>query len=203
MLIVGLTGGIGSGKSFVARKLHDFGIPIYFADKEAKRLMNSSSDLKQKVKDLLGKSAYHRNGRLNRAFVGQAIFGDPKLLKAINNLVHPAVKDDFLSWTSDQKAPYVIEESAIIFENSLNPGFDCTILVVVDKEERIRRVMSRDKTTREQVLSRMKRQWSDEKKIPLADYIIDNNCTDIKDLEVQLEKLHKALLSKSKSNKRK
>ena len=117
MLKIGLTGGIGSGKSYVATKFEKLGISIYFADKEAKKLMNSNKRLKQDIKQLLGQESYHRNGRLNRAYVSSKIFNDSTLLNKVNNLVHPAVKLDFRQWAERQDALYVIEESAIIFEH--------------------------------------------------------------------------------------
>ncbi len=192
MYKVGITGGIGSGKSFVAKLFELYGIPIYYADKEAKRLMFRDKSLKAAIKDLLGSSAYHKNGRVNRPNIASRIFADKKLLKSMNELVHPAVKRDFLNWAAEQNAPYVIEESAIIFENGLEKGFDKVILVIADQEVRIRRVMKRDKVLKEQVIARMKQQYPDEKKVPLADFVITNNGD--KGLIKQVNEFHHQLL---------
>jgi len=197
LLLVGLTGGIGSGKSYVGKIFETLGIPVYYADKEAKRLMIQDKRLKCNLKDLLGGAAYHRNGRLNRAFVAGKIFKNKPLLEKVNQLVHPAVKDDFLVWAESQVSPYVMEESAILFENGLNTGFDSVILVTADEDIRIARVMKRDKVTEQLVRSRMKQQLPDEKKLILANFVIRNNGT--MDLEDQIQTVHAELLELSKS----
>lgn len=196
MFKVGLTGGIGSGKSYVAKRFMSLGIPVYFADKEAKRLMIQDKQLKAAIKDLLGMKAYHPNGRLDRAYVASKIFEDRKLLLGINKLVHPAVKIDFVGWAEKQNAPYVLEESAIIFENKLDKYFDQVILVTADEAIRIKRVIKRDKITRNQVLARINQQLPDEKKMALANFIIYNN--EDKSLSYQIEAIHTALLKLAK-----
>jgi len=176
-LKVGLTGGIGSGKSYIAGFFEKLGIPIYFADKEAKLLMIKNKSLKADIKQLLGFDSYHQNGRPNRPIIASKVFNDKKLLKKLNALVHPAVQNDYAQWSDIQKAPYTIEESAILFEIGADNKFDKTVLVTADKETRIKRVLKRDKTPRKAIESRMKNQLSDEKKIPLADFIIVNDGT--------------------------
>ena len=116
---MGLTGGIGSGKSFVAKRFELLGVPVYYADKEAKRLMYQDSQLKSSIKTLLGKKAYHNNGRPNRSYIAKKIFNDKDLLGGINKLVHPAVKLDFEIWAEQQHSKYVLEESALIFEHKI------------------------------------------------------------------------------------
>ncbi len=190
---IGLTGGIGSGKSYVAKLFEQIGVPVYYADKEAKRLMISSQALKADIKDLLGPEAYHRNGRLNRAYVANKIFSDKTLLQGINKLVHPTVRDDFAYWSQKQKYAYVLEESAIIYENKLQKYFDKVILVTAEKSVRIERVMKRDKANREQVENRMKNQLSDKKKVTLADFVLENNGTGKTDLISQIKLLDKEL----------
>ena len=190
---IGLTGGIGSGKSYVAKLFEQIGVPVYYADKEAKRLMISSQALKANIKDLLGPEAYHRNGRLNRAYVANKIFSDKTLLQGINKLVHPTVRDDFAYWSQKQKYAYVLEESAIIYENKLQKYFDKVILVTAEKSVRIERVMKRDKANREQVENRMKNQLSDKKKVTLADFVLENNGTGKTDLISQIKLLDKEL----------
>ncbi len=197
MLKVGLTGGIGSGKTFVARHFQKLGIPVYFADKEAKRLMNRDKLLKSAIKDLLGRSAYHTNGRLNRPYVASQIFKSKGLLQAMNDLVHPAVKEDFVFWSKRQKSAYVLEESAIIYENGLNVHFDQVIVVTAPMDLRIKRVMKRDNSSRKQVLSRINQQLPDKKKIALANFVITNDGDT--DLEKQITAIHKELKKISKS----
>lgn len=192
MFKVAITGGIGSGKSYVARIFETKKIPVYYADKEAKRLMFRDLELKSQIKSLFGKKAYHSNGRLNRPFIASKVFQDSALLAKLNKIVHPAVARDFQTWSNNQKALYVIEESAIIFEIGGQKNFDKTILVTADKATRIRRVIKRDKATKAQVEARMKKQWSDKKKIKLADYIISNNDGD--DILKQIESIHKKII---------
>ena len=196
MLKIALTGGIGSGKSFVARLFETLGIPIYYADKEAKRLMSFDKALKKDLKALLGPEAYHRNGRLNRKVVARKIFSDKSLLSKINALVHPAVHNDFDLWANRQDSEYVIEEAAIIFETGAYKRFDKTILVVAEEELRLQRVMKRDKVSREQVEGRMKNQWKDSEKLKLADYCIDNN--EQQSLIQQVYTIHKDILNTKK-----
>ncbi len=190
--IIGLTGGIGSGKSYVGRFFNQFDIPIYLADKEAKRLMIQDPVLKSSIKSLLGKDSYHRNGRPNRPYIAQLVFNNKKLLKSLNKLVHPAVQADFRSWANQQKAPYAIEESALLFEIKAGDKFDKIILVTAPKDIRINRVIKRDNVTKERVLNRMKNQLSDQKKIPLSDFVIINDGKE--DIAKQVQKIHNQIL---------
>jgi len=192
MYKVGITGGIGSGKSTVARIFESIGIPVYYADKEAKRLMNKNPSLKQDIKLLLSNNAYHINGRLNRKYIAERVFKDKGLLEQLNNLVHPAVRYDFENWAEQQESFYVLEESALIFEIKGQSYFDATILVIADKETRIERVIKRDKSSRKAVIDRMNNQLSDEIKIPLADHIVSNN--GVKSLIEQVLKIHRKLI---------
>ena len=192
MLKIGITGGIGSGKSFVSDIFRVWGVPVYNADKEAKRLMNHDRDLKTALKALLGQEAYYKNGRLNRKWVASKIFSDKTLLKKMNAVVHPAVRNDFEHWAELQQAPYVLEESAIIFEAGLEKFFDAVILVMADKNTRIQRVMKRDKMTKEEVKARMAHQSSDKVKKARADFIILNDGT--KALLKQVIETHEAIL---------
>jgi dephospho-CoA kinase len=178
MKLVGLTGGIGSGKSTVADVFRTLGIPVYVADQRGKFLMNQDQALKRQIIELLGSNAYLSTGELNNTWIATQVFPDPALLDKLNDLVHPAVARDVAKWARDPahaNAPYLIKESALIFEASLTENLDEIILVVAEAEVRIRRVMQRDQVTREKVEARMHNQWSDEQKIPLADYIIYND----------------------------
>lgn len=190
MKTIGLTGGIGSGKTTVARMFEEYGIPIYIADTEAKNLMHTSNVIRQELQQLLGDNVY-KEGQLDRKFMADKIFNDKQLLEKVNNIIHPRVETHFQEWKKKQNAPYCIKEVAILFENGGYKRCDKTILVIADEEERVARVMKRDGVKREKVLERMKNQWSDAKKIPLADYIINNQ--NIKTTEEEVKNLHRIL----------
>lgn len=171
--IIGLTGGIGSGKSKVVSLFRSLGVPCYVADVEAKRLMITSEKLQKQLTDLLGEEVYVA-GNLNREYIAQIIFSDANKLKALNELVHPAVADDFQHWLKNQKAPYVIKEVAILFENNGHLAVDKSLLITAPTELRIKRVIERDKSSKEAVIARMNNQWEDKQRIPLADYHFEN-----------------------------
>lgn len=187
MKIVGLTGGIGSGKSTAARMFADLGVPVYNSDLEAKQLMHTSIKVKEQIINLLGKDTYVNNV-LNREYIAQKVFADVSLLKQLNNIVHPAVRKHFLEWTKKQKAPYVIQESAIIFENENQDFYDYIILVTAPLEVKIDRILKRDNTTREKILSRMDSQWTDEKKEKMSDFKLINE--DIVKLRLKIKEIH-------------
>lgn len=191
MLKIALTGGIGSGKTLVAAIFGLLGIPVYYADKEAKRLMYRNIELKTKIKTILGKKAYHSNGRPDRKYIAGRVFTDKSLLRKLEGLIHPAVQSDFRLWAERQDAPYVIEESAIIHEIKAQANFDGIILVVADKETRINRVMTRDGSSRKEVLERMSEQLPDENKIKKSDFIINNNGDE--SLIRQITEIHRIL----------
>lgn len=191
MKIVGLTGGIGSGKSTVAAMFADFGVPVYNSDEEAKKIMGHSEEVKRKIVTLLGENSY-RNGELDRTYIAQLVFKDPKLLEALNAIVHPAVREHFINWTKNQQSEYVIQEAAIIFENGTNEFYDCVILVTAPINTRISRVVARDGISSDKVMERIQNQWEDSRKIDLADYVIEN--LDLKKTAVQVSKIHRKLL---------
>lgn len=188
--IVGLTGGIGSGKSKAAAYFSELGIPCYIADDRAKELMTSSMTIQQAIINEFGAESYI-NGNLNRPFLASIVFKDTVLLATLNAIVHPAVASDFRSWLLEQNSIYVIKEAAILFENGGAKLCDQVILVTAPKEIRVQRVIDRDKCTKEDVLERMSKQWSDAKKKPLADYIIEN--IEWKETSRQIEVLHQKL----------
>ena len=173
MIIVGLTGGIGSGKTTMAGFFKALEVPVYVADIEAKKLMNTSEYLKSRITSLLGAEAY-KDGTLNRAYVASKVFTNEDLLGKLNKIVHPAVKDHFEMWASDQKSPYVIKEVAILFENGGHRECDLTILVTSPKNARLKRVMKRDKSSKKDVINRMNAQWPDNRKIAMADILLEN-----------------------------
>jgi dephospho-CoA kinase len=188
--IIGLTGGIGSGKTTVAQLFSELGVPIYIADTEAKKLMDSSKVIRRKLVALLGEDAYSGT-KLNRKFVADKIFNDKFLLDAVNAVIHPKVAAHFKKWVSKQKATYVIKEAAILFENGSYKDCDMVILVTAPKQMRINRVMARDNTSKAEIEQRMNNQWSDEKKLKLADIIIEN--IDLKTTKNKVEAIHNLL----------
>jgi dephospho-CoA kinase len=171
MKIIGLTGGIGSGKTTVAKMFKELGVPVYNSDLRAKKLMNNSKEIKTAVINLLGKDSYELDS-LNKKYIADKVFNNKELLQKLNAIVHPAVKNDFMAWVKRKKTPYVIQEAAILFENNSYTNFDKIILVKAPKEVRLERIMARDNGSKEEILARMENQWDDSKKIPLSDYVI-------------------------------
>ena len=190
MKIIGLTGGIGSGKTTVAKLFTELGVPVYNSDLQAKNLMQDSKEIRTAIIDLLGEESYALQ-KLNKKYRADKVFGDKELLQKLNAIVHPAVREDFISWVKKKRTPYVIQEAAILFENNSYKIFDKIILVKAPKEARLERILARDNTSREEILARMENQWDDSKKIPLADYIIEN--TDLEETKLQVEKIHRQL----------
>lgn len=175
--VIGLTGGIGSGKTTIANYFDEMGIPVYISDDEAKKVMQSELIINQ-LKKTFGEEIFEE-GALVRAKLAAIVFNDKEQLAKLNGIVHPAVKKDFEAWLlSKKKCDYVIYEAAILFESGRYKDCDIIITVTAPEEIRINRVITRDNTTREQVLSRMKMQWDDEKRISRSDFVIIN--TDLK-----------------------
>ncbi len=173
MIKVGLTGGIGSGKTTISKMFKEIGVPVYIADDAGKELMDTSAKIREKIVQLLGESSYSGN-KPNRPFIASKVFKDKALLEQLNAIIHPAVASHFKNWLSKQSSVYIIYEAAILFEKGSHKNFDFSILVTAPKETRIQRVLKRDNTSREQIEARMNNQWSDEKKIELADFVIKN-----------------------------
>ena len=191
MIIVGLTGGIGSGKSTVGRMFADLGVPVYDSDSAAKKLMESSSKIKNEIKELLGDAAYSGK-KLNKKYISKRVFNDPDALKRLNSIVHPVVKKDFLSWATQQEAPYVIQEAAIIFENGSYKNYDKVILVKAPKKVRVRRIMERDGSSQKEILARMQNQWKDAEKVKLSHFVINN--TDLEKTRIEVDRIHRQLV---------
>lgn len=190
-MIVGLTGGIGSGKTTVGDFFVELGVPVYNSDLEAKQLMISSKLLKKDIKKLLGKDAY-KDKKLNKTYISDKIFNDPSLLQKMNNIVHPAVRDDFMVWAKMQNSPYVIQETALIFENSAHEFYDKIILVTVPQDTRIQRVVDRDGSSKKKISERIDNQLSDAEKIPFADFVIANS--ELEKTKLKVEEINIALL---------
>lgn len=195
MISVGVTGGIGSGKTTVCKIFEQLGIPVYYADTEAKRLMNHNKDVKSKVKNLLGKESYHRNGRLNRKHVASIVFTNKKKLEQLNQIVHPAVRNDALRWTKEQKSKYSLQEAALLVENGSYKQLDYLIVVTAPVEMRIKRVVKRDNSNFDQVKHRMDNQLPEKDKKKVADFIIDNSGE--VSLIHQIWKVHRILMERS------
>ena len=171
MMTVGVTGGIGSGKSTVCRVFAMLGVPVYEADARGKALMNSDPAVMMQVRALFGEQAY-RNGLLDRNYIAGRVFGDPDALAALNAIVHPAVGVDFRQWAQERQAPYVIEESAILFEHGLDSSLDKMVTVSAPEALRVRRTCLRDGVTEAQVRQRIAHQMSDEERNARADFIL-------------------------------
>lgn len=191
MIVVGLTGGIGSGKTTVAKLFQALGIPIYIADVEAKRLMNTSKVIKRKLIALFGDEAYIHN-ELNRPFIASKIFNDSNLLSQMNAIVHPKVGSDFRRWLKKQTSPYVIKEAAIIFEQQMQSEYDYIITVTANIDDKIERLLKRDQMTKNKIMEIIKNQMSDEEKIKKSDFVIVND--QLEDTKKQVLEIHEKLL---------
>ena len=171
--ILGLTGGIGSGKTAVSKMFNALDVPVYNADQAAKILMQSSKDLKHKIKQLLGEDAYKQN-QLNKAFISEKIFNNKALLTQINALVHPEVALDFNSWLSMQNSVYVVKEVAILFETAAEDQFDYILTVTAPESLRIQRIIERDHTSLAKIKAVMSNQLQDSEKTAKSDFVILN-----------------------------
>ncbi|MEY4597089.1 MAG: hypothetical protein RLZZ506_1515 [Bacteroidota bacterium] len=174
MLRIGLSGGIGSGKSTVAGILAKMGYPVFYSDHEAKRLYDENPVLQKQLVDLFGPAIY-RDGQLNKAFLAQQLFSNAELKAQVTALVHPLVRKAFEVWAQQQASDLVFNEAAILFETGAYKDFDATVLVTAPIETRIERVQKRDLISREAVLQRIANQWPDSKKMNLTTYIITND----------------------------
>lgn len=190
--IVGLTGGIGSGKSTIVAYIRSKGIPAYIADDQAKKIMDDPEIIK-KVRGIFDENVIE-NEKLNRKKIAELVFSSPNLLKKLNEIIHPAVRENFDNWLkNNEKSNFIVKEAAILFESGSYKDCDKIILITAPQDIRIERVMNRDKVSREQVLDRMKNQWDDAKKAEFSDYIIDNTdlSVSLKEVELILKELNK------------
>ncbi|MFH6983138.1 dephospho-CoA kinase [Marinoscillum luteum] len=192
--LVGITGGIGAGKSTVARIFKTLGIPVYDADSRAKWLMNNDRELKEGIVSLFGTEAYDHQ-QINRTHIARLAFSDQSLLSSLNALVHPAVAKDFDQWAGKQATPYVLKEAALLFESGSYQSLSAIITVTADESLRMRRVLKRDAHRTEQdVKKMMAAQWAEDKKAARSQYIITND--ESKAVIPQVLKIHAQLLSK-------
>lgn len=196
MKIIGLTGGIGSGKTTVAKLFAEFNnVAVYIADVEAKKLLNSSAVIKEKVELEFGKESY-KNNELDRTYISDIVFKDKSKLQTLNKIVHPEVRKHFQDFIKKQtNKAFIIYEAAILFESKSNLLCDFIITVYVDLETKIERVISRDNTTKKEVLNRMKNQLNDTPKLLQSNYVIFNE--NIQETKLQVEKIHKILTEKA------
>jgi dephospho-CoA kinase len=178
MKIIGITGGIGSGKSTVCRIFSDLGYAIYSADDAAKRVMIENQPLIAEMKKTFGEQVYLPDGNLNREYLREVAFGNPEMLQKLNHIVHPATRQDFIDWRAkiaqNYEKSFVLKEAAILYESGAYKDMDFVISIYAPKNIRIKRVMSRDNITEKAVLQRMNNQWADAEKMRLADYVIYN-----------------------------
>ncbi len=188
---IGITGGIGSGKSIVSEIFRLKGIPVYDADSESKKLLITNDELKKKLINLLGEKIYFEDGSLNKKEMAQLIFNNASLLCEVNHIIHPVVGLDFLNWCEKQSSEIVATESALLFESGLDKRIDTSIMVYAPINIRIERAISRDKSSREQIEARIKNQMDDEKKKALSHHVIinDGQCPILPQIENLLKSL--------------
>ena len=175
MIKIGITGGIGSGKSVVATLLRLYGIPVYIADEESKRLTNSSPVIRRALVDLVGEAVYDADGKLDKPRLANFIFGQPEHLARVNAIIHPEVNRDFLDWSERQEKAFCAIESAILFESGFDRIVDVKLMVLAPLEIRLERAIARDHALREALERRIKSQMADEEKALRSDYVIHND----------------------------
>ncbi|MFN8325216.1 dephospho-CoA kinase [Flavobacterium sp.] len=187
--IIGLTGGIGSGKTSIAKYFEQNGIPVYIADDRAK-MVSSKPEVVKKIITAFGNEILDNNKSISKEKLSNIVFTDKKKLQLLNSIIHPEVKKDFIEWVKMQNKPFVIKEAAILFESGSYKDCDLIITIIAPIEERIKRVMLRDNISREKVLDRISNQWSDEERIKKSDFIIENTS-----LTAAYEQVNKILVS--------
>ena len=199
MIKVALTGGIGSGKTIAASIFEKLGVPVFYADAEAKRIMVTNAEIISDIKGLLGEMAYSF-GSLDKVHIAGKVFNNPELLHSLNKIVHPAVHLEFTAWSAKQhNMPYIIEETAIIIESGAHKYFDRIIMVTAPEKVRVARVQKRDNISEELVRERMKNQMPEEEKIRFADFIINNDIDSM--ILPQILEINEKLISLYRNNK--
>ena len=197
MLKIGLTGGIGSGKTTVAKVFELLGVPVYYADDASKRLYQTDVAMIAAIKQAFGEDVYS-GITLNRSLLASLVFGNPEKLELLNSIVHPPTIKDAINWMEAQTAPYIIKEAALLFESGSVSTLDCVIGVTAPKHLRLKRAMDRDGVTREEVLNRMKRQIDESVKMRLCDFVINNNEQEL--IIPQVLALHEHLMEMATAN---
>lgn len=191
MKVLGLTGGIGSGKTTVAGFFRDLGVPVYIADEKAKVLMNADPRVKTAVIELFGEQAYE-NGLLNRKWIASQVFSNTEKLEKLNAIVHPAVAKNFEQWQLEHEVPYVVYEAAILFEKGGYKKCDFNLMITAPREQKILRLQRRDNSSLEEIEARMNNQWPDEKKAKLADFVLEN--IDLSKTRKEVLNIHEKIL---------
>ena len=186
-MVVGLTGGIGSGKSTIAKEFATLGIAVFNSDEQAKALIANNAQVKKRIIATFGEKAY-QNGEYNRAYIAQIVFSNPEKLAILNDIVHPALAKYFKQWAKKQTSPYVLKEAAILFESGSYKDCDYIITVTAPEQLRIARVMARDHCTEAQVRARMAQQWSEAQRIALSNAVIEN--IDLESAKEQVKRIH-------------
>ena len=195
--LIGLTGGIGSGKSTVAKFIEEMGFPVYYSDTRAKEIVNDNPQLKQQITALLGEEAYTENQRYNTKFVSEKVFADDDLRLQLNGLIHPAVKNDFEKWVSLQTSSLLFKETALLFELNLHESCDHSLLVTAEDNIRIKRVMDRDAKTYREVEAVVQKQMPEKNKMKLADFVIHNN-SGLEELKAETLKVIQQLMNEER-----
>ncbi len=190
MMVVGLTGGIGSGKSTIAKAFAALGIAVFNSDEQAKALIATDAQVKERIIAAFGEEAYH-NGEYNHAYIAQIVFNNSEKLAILNGIVHPALAKYFKRWAKEQTSPYVLKEAAILFESGSYKDCDYIITVTAPEQLRIARVMARDHCTEAQVRARMAQQWTDDQRIALSDAVIEN--IDLEKAKKQVKRINNEL----------
>lgn len=191
MIKVGVTGGIGSGKSYVCRIIQKMGYPVYYSDLESKTIMDNDSEIKSELIALMGEEVYSQN-KINRQFLADQLFQSDEIRTKVNTIVHPKVRSYFDTWCKSKNSDIVFNEAAILFETQSYKLFDSLILVSAPESVKIQRIISRDQLSVQEIKNRMEKQWSDELKIPLADFVIHNDGSPlISQIEEIIQKLKK------------
>jgi dephospho-CoA kinase len=195
-MIIGLTGGIGSGKTTVAKIFQNFDtVAVYIADVEAKKIMNTSDIIRTKIIAAFGKSTY-KNKQLDRPYLADIVFNNKEKLHILNSIVHPEVRRDFQQFVQlHSNKAYIVYESAILFESNSQHQFNFVVSVFVTLEERVKRVVKRDHSTKQEVLDRIKHQWKEDKKLLLSNYLIPNYS--LRETEVSVKEIHSILTKKT------
>jgi dephospho-CoA kinase len=188
--IIGLTGGIGSGKTTIANYFKELGIPVYIADDEARKI-SESPEIAQAIKAIFGNEVF-KNEKLDRVKVAEIVFSNQAKLKQLNEIIHPAVKEHFGNWVlQHSNFPFVVKEAAILFESGAYKDCDIVISVIAPLETRIQRVIQRDEVTRDNVLKRIMNQWTDEERIRKSQYVIEN--VDVVEVKEEVKKILKKI----------